>query len=408
MPMSVADPDTGPATADPQNNEGFRVFTRTDLTTLIDAAPGVGVSIFLPMQKVGRETRQNPIALKNMLSEAEESLSQQGVEAAQITTLLAPAQALLDDYDFWQNQDHGLALFLSDAGMQTHKLPVPMAERVVTGPEFHIAPLLPLLDGDAPFVVLSATAEGVHTHLATRFEMLEMFVTDMPISIETMDEPDYEGNVQSHGFGRPNTGRLSMPKTQVYGDSPEEWRKGRLVEYTRRAAIALSEYLAGAPVDVVIVSDAEIAGHLAKSEALAPRIAGSVEVNPAALSSDELHEAAWDVMQPVRDGSRDAALERLETRLGQGDPTASTDPEPLIIAAHEGRVEELLLAKDTALHGSFDPESGTAKVAEDQTAETVDLADTAARLTLRNGGTVRVVPADRLPTGAAMAAILRY
>ncbi len=385
------------------------MISRTDLTNLIEAAPDVGVSLFLPIHSFGRETQQNPIRLKNLLSGAQDQLSEQGMPQAKIDALLAPATALLDDFDFWQNQDQGLALFLSDAPMQVHKLPTRVTERVVTGAGFHIAPLLPLLDGDAPFVVLTATAEGVAAHLATRFGMTALTVGGMPASLEALDEmPDYEGSLQSHGFGRPNTGGQSMPKTQVYGDSPEEWRKGRLVEYARRAAASLAAHLARTPKDVVVIADAEIGGHLAKSDALAPLIAGNVEVNPATMNDTELHAAGWAMMQPIRDDARDAALNRLDARLGQGDVTACVDPAQLLTAAQHGRIETLFLAADTALPGRFDPETATTVMGEGEAAGTVDLVDLAARIALQNGGELRVVEQDRLPKGGVMAAILRY
>jgi hypothetical protein len=392
------------------------MISRSDLTPLIDATPQLGVSLFLSTHKLGRETRQNPIGLKNLLSDAHQRLSDQGLAESEINTLLAPATELVEDYDFWQNQEHGLAVFLSDTGMDTgmqvHKLPFPVQDQAVVGPGFHIAPLLILLDGAEAFVVLTATAESVSTHLATRFGMSDLTVNDMPASIESLDElPDYEGSVQSHGFGRPNTGGQSMPKTQVYGDSPEEWRKGRLVEFTRRIGASLASHLARTPLSVVVVADAEIGGHIAKSETLAPHIAGTVEMNPATLDPAELHDAAWSVMQPIRHAARDAALNRLQTRLGQGDATACTDPAQVIAAAHQGRAETIFLVQNAALSGTFDPQTGTATVNGEESARppgTQDLPDLAARLTLRNGGDVCIVAQDALPGDSGMAAILRY
>ena len=48
------------------------MFTRSDLTTLMEAAPPLGVSIFLPTHVLGRATRQDPIRLKNLAAGARE------------------------------------------------------------------------------------------------------------------------------------------------------------------------------------------------------------------------------------------------------------------------------------------------------------------------------------------------
>jgi hypothetical protein len=199
-----------------------------------------------------------------------------------------------------------------------------------------------------------------------------------------------------------------MPKTQVYGDSPEEWRKGRLVEFARRTAAALAAHLARHPVGVFVIADAEIGGQLMKAEALSSLIVGSVEVNPASMDDAGLHAAALAVMQPIHDAALAGALDTLEALLGRNDATGCTDPVDLLSAAHHGRVEQLFLAKDTVVAGTFDDETSVATLGEDAEVEMRDLSNIAARLTLQNGGGVRVVEQIRLPEGVSMAAILRY
>ena len=385
------------------------MFSRTDLTTLIEAAPNVAVSLYLPTHTQGRETRQNPIMLKNLLGQAADALAEGGVADREVEALLAPAAKLVEDYDFWQHQDLGLAVFLSDAGIQMHKLPIPVPELAVIGPGFHITPLLPLQEQDAVFVILTMTAEAAQVWQATRFGLTAMEVADLPASIESLDEaPDYEGSLQSHGFGRPNTGGQSMPKTQVYGDSPEEWRKGRLVEFARRAGSALAAHLARDPKPVVVVADAAVGGHVRNDVALGPLVAGFIEVNPATQDEADLLASASAVMQPRHDKAVDAALERLDSILGQKDATACVDPALIVMAARDGRVDQLFLARDAVLRGKFDPEAGAVLVTDAAKAGSLDLLDKAAQMALSNGGVVWLVAQDCLQEGTAMAAILRY
>ena len=382
------------------------MFSRSDLTDLVEAAPTVAVSLFLPMQILGRETRQNPIILKNLLRQARDQLARLDVSEAEAEVLLSPAVDLIEDHDFWQHQAPGLALYLSEAGMQAIKLPVTVPEMALAGAGFHISPLLSLQQQDAVFLVLTLTAEAARLWQATRFAMTAADVPGLPASIESLDEePDHEASLQSHGYGRPSTGGKNMPKTQVYGDSPEEWRKGRLVEYARRISSALATHLARDPHRFVLVADAEIGGHILKDEALAPLIAGFVEVNPAALDEGAIHAAAADVMKPIHDQTRDAALERLDALIGRGDATACTDPEQLNAAARDGRVEQLFVAEHQGLSCLPDTRTGSAEgidpaIRNDQ--------ERAAQSTLRNGGVIWVVPPDRLPEGTRMAAVLRY
>lgn len=367
------------------------MLSKTDLITLIEDAPAMAVSFYMPTLTQGRETRQNPIMLKNLLAEARAQLAAQDISDPEAEALLEPAIGLVEDYVFWQHQDVGLALFLSKAGMQVHKLPIAVSERVVVGAGFHITPLLPLQERDAAFLVMSMTAEVAAVWQATRFSITAIPIDGLPDSLDSLDEvPDYEGSLQSHGFGRPNTGGHNMPKTQVYGDSPEEWRKGRLVEFARRASIALAAYLARKPQCLVVVADAAIGGHVRTDEAVSPMIAGFVEVNPATLDAIGLLGAAMAVMQPIHDRARDAALGLLEAQIGRKDATARTGPEQVVAAAGEGRVDQLFVADDTAEPGRR------------------DMIEQAAQMTLRNGGEVWVVAQDRLPDNTWLAATLRY
>jgi hypothetical protein len=383
------------------------MISRPNMATLIKDTSEVAVSLYLPTKTHGRETRQNPIMLKNLLRQAADALAAQDIADGEAEALLAPAVDLIDDYDFWQNQYQGLAIFLSDTGVQMYKLPISVPERVIAGPAFHIAPLLPLQERDAVFVVLTLTADATQAWLGTRFGLTALEVPDLPASIAALDnDTDYEGPLQSHGFGRPNTGGQNMPKTQVFGDTPEEWRKGRLIDFTQRAGAALAAYLARDPKPVVVVANAEIGGHVRNDAALAPLVAGFVEINPAALDEEALHAAVCKVIGPLQDKALDDALERLGTLLGRGDATASLEMAHIASAAEAGRVGQLFLARDLVLGGASDPDTGTKPDAA--TSEPLDQLDKAARLTLSNGGDVWLVSQDRLPEGTGVAAVLRY
>jgi hypothetical protein len=385
------------------------MLSKANLLALSKATPMPGISLFLPTQILGRETLQNPIILKNLLAQTRAKLEAFGLPSSRMDAILAPATALLEDFDFWQHQDHGLALYLSDEGMQAFHLPIKVEERAVVGRDFHILPLLPLQEQDAEFAILAMTADEVHAFRAGRFSITSLEIADMPESLESLDEtPDYEGSLQSGGYGRPNTGGKNMPKTQVYGDSPNEWHKARLIEYVRRTAAALAAYLARQPAKVVIIADAEIAGHLMKVDALKPFVVGLIEANPASMDEAGLLNSALDVMQPVYETAQNAALEALEELLGRKDTKLCTEPVELLSAAHFGRVETLFLAEGASLAGRFDSKTALTTICEGSGETIRDLPNLAAQMTLQNGGIVRVFAPDRLPTDITMAAILRY
>ncbi|MDQ3601210.1 MAG: hypothetical protein M3408_08175 [Actinomycetota bacterium] len=374
------------------------MFTRSDLSTLLTADPALGISIFLPTHVLGSEVRQGPIRLKNLTAQARDDLVSTGLERAEAEAFLAPATALIEDYRFWQHQNHGLALFLDGGEPRCYRVPLPLAERVVVGPGFHVRPLLPVLEADGAFLVVTITADQVRLCEASRFALVEDDAADLPRSLdEVLGEADYQNPLQASPVARPNTGSISISQAQVYGDSPAEWRKGRLVEFARRVAAALQQHVAANPTPIVLVADAKIGGHIKQLGTLGPLLAGVVETNPEAMDDRELHDAAYAVMRPRLDAARTAAAERFATLRGNRDARAVTGIDDVMTAAHQGRIDTLLLVEDETVGG---------RVAE-FTATADDVLEAVAVQTLQHGGAVHLLPEKELSHPPA-AAILRY
>ncbi|MEX2100133.1 MAG: hypothetical protein WEB19_01850, partial [Acidimicrobiia bacterium] len=159
---------------------------------------------------------------------------------------------------------------------------------------------------------------------------------------------------------------------------------------------------------VVLVADAEIAGHFQKYSTLGPLLAGVIETNPATMDPTRLHDAAYEVMQPRLERSRTEAVERLEALLASRDPRAVTGIEVLVQAAHQGIVDTLLLTEDETAWGRYDEATGEVATREAFATTGDDLLEAAAAQTLRHGGDVHVLPTGDMPDAAPAAAILRY
>ena len=91
----------------------MNVFGKANLHELLEQAPSPGVSIYLPTHRSGRETQQDRIRLKNLLTAAEDQLTKGTSTLAESNRLLGPGWSLVDDAQFWLAQRDGLALFLA-------------------------------------------------------------------------------------------------------------------------------------------------------------------------------------------------------------------------------------------------------------------------------------------------------
>jgi len=384
------------------------LFTRSDLSALMTAAPARAVSIFLPTHVVGSEVRQGPIRLKNLIAQARDDLMSAGLSRPEAETFVAPATAMVEDYRFWQHQNHSLALFLDGKDLRYYRVPIPLVERVVVGEGFHVMPLWPVLEADGPFVVVAVTADRVRLFDASRFALTEDETADLPNGVEeVLGDPDYENPLQASPVARPNTGSIAIAQAQVYGDSPAEWRKGRLVEFTRRVTAALPQHLAASPAPIVLVADPEIAGHIKKLGTLGPLLAGVIEINPESMDDTRLHDAAYAVMRPRLDAGRAAAVERFEARLGGRDSRVATGIDGVVRAAYQGRIDTLLLVEHTFLWGRYDQSADEVLTGDTFEITGEDLLEAVAVQTLQHGGAVHLVSQTDIPD-PPVAAILRY
>src|SRR6056297_1754384 len=106
----LAPPGREPAEARPSApaTERSRRMSAIDRRTVNELAattgPGSLVSLYLPTHRAGREIRQGPIRLKNLLREAAEQLEQAGMTGTEVSERLAPATALLEHGTFWEHQ----------------------------------------------------------------------------------------------------------------------------------------------------------------------------------------------------------------------------------------------------------------------------------------------------------------
>jgi hypothetical protein len=378
------------------------MFSRSDLDELVVTEAQPAVSIYLPTHVAGREIRQDPIRLKNLLSSAADRLAAHR-RKPEINALLASAQALVGDDDFWRHQDEGLAVFLAPGFHRVVKLPISVPEQMMVGGYFYIKPLLPLFEDAGPFWLLTISVKHTRLYQGSRWNFGEVTDIDLPQGVgEVRGETEYQEGHYARPLGRHGT----LAHSQSFGEAPEELRKTELVELLHRIVTAFEPYLKGSPAPVILAAHPQIQGHFRE-------IAGWKEIQPAGISEnpeaflpEELHRRAYEVVEPKVFEARAAALGRLYELLPGGKVT--TKPEEIVKAARYGRAGTLFLTGDEHLWGTFDEAEDRVLTHGSVVEGDIDILDYAALMTLRHGGSVMLVERTELPSSSLAAAILRY
>ena len=371
---------------------------------------GTCISLYAPMHRAGAPTRENPIRFKNRIQEAERWLGEDGWEESAIDAILAPARERVDDYDFWQHQEDGLAMFLADGEFHEAVLPVDPPELTVIAPRFHLKPLIPVVTQNHTFWALAASLNAIRLFRGTRYGIEEVELPeDTPTSIEEFTQyDDFEKSghfqtVKNRGAGRQGDESVHYGT----GDADlEASRQELLLRFFRQVDNGVGEVVAGSEEPVVFLGvdylfplyrDANKYPHLFDQ---------NVEGNPDRWDPKEVHSRAWDVVRDHLDHARRQTMERYESLAGTDN--ASDGLDDIVTAAIESRVDTLIVALDVHRWGAYDQANRSVKIYDEFSPDSYDLLDFAAVTTVQHGGTVYAVEADHVPDGKDMVAIYRF
>jgi hypothetical protein len=362
----------------------------------------------MPTHPHGRDQQQDPIRLKNLVSEAKNQLSEQRLRRPEIDALLKPVEALLIDGPFWQHQSHGLALFIGSGYFKAINLHTKFEELVVVGKRFHIKPLLPGLSQDQYFYILAFSQNEVRLFHGDRFSVAEVDLEGIPTSLEELGDEGAQRQVQFHT--RSDSPGVVGSRAAVYhghGDAGDS-RKIDLVRFFQTVDRGIMNLIGNERIPMVLAG-VEYLVPIYKSVSEYPTLVEQgIEGNPDETSPETLHKAGWKLVEPIFQRDRREALERFQMLAGSGSPMTSDRLPEIVQAAYEGRVEILFFEYRTQVWGSFDEIEQKVGIHPKYRPGDQDLLDLAVVQTLVNGGTVYALEPELMPARAELAAIFRY
>lgn len=369
------------------------------------------VSIYLPTHRSGDQIQQDPIRLKNQIAQAERELEQQSPEGVRAKDVLAPARELLEQVEFWQHQSDGLALFLAPGrAAEIYRLPVSFEEFTVVDNQFHIKPLLPAIQFNGRFYILALSQNKVRVFSGTQHAIEQLEPSGVPDSLkELLVEFDAERHLQYFSYG---AGGNAEPANQdgavmYHGQGgPERHHKDRLVEYFRRIDAGLHDLLQQDPQPLVFAGVDYLLPLYRQANTYAHLIDDGISGNPDEASPQQLHAAAWKILEPRFRQAQETAAEQFRQSRSKG--LASDRLGEVLPAAREGRVETLFVAHDEHEWGQFDDAQGAVTTHEERQSDSQDLLDVAVKEALAHGGRVYVLPENDLPGTSRLAAVYRY
>lgn len=382
------------------------LLSKSELRSLTENQSSPCTSIYLPTHEAGREIQQDPIRLKNQLSEAEAQLGAKGMNEQEIQTLLKPAIALMDDANFWRHQSQGLALFITPDTFRYYRVPLSFEELTIVADQFYTKPLLPLITNDGQFYVLAASQGEITLYQATRESMQPVDLKDTPRSLEVaLRYDDPEESLQGHTNGRAAT--ISGGSTVFNGQgSGKDSENSDILRFFHLVSDGVENVLNGQEVPLVFLGVDFLFPIYKQTNKYPHLMEDAVAHQPDRLSPEEIRDRALKIVEPRFNADRKTAIENYGNLQDKNQATA--DLEVILNAAFNGQIDTLFVSADSKQWGSFDEKSRKITYQDEAEAGSEELLNIVAIKALSTDAEVHVVEQSEMPVKAAVAATLRY
>ena len=381
-----------------------------ELKTLVENPKSPWISIYMPTQKAGAEVRQNPIRFKNLIREAEERLDAIGIRHTEAVDFLKEAHEL-DTVEFWENQDQGLAIFISPDVFRYYQLPMEFQELVVVSDQFHLKPLLHLINNDGRFYILALSQKDVRFFEATRYSVKQVEVENLPKSLDEAlqsDDTAREGQFRIATSKGGTSNSATQPGAFHGQGSPDrDKHQEDILQFFNAVDTALQEKLRNKKAPLVVAGVDYLHPIYQQANTYAHLVESGITGNPENLKPEELQHEAWQIVEPLFHKQEQEAIEHYHELAGADTGKASNDIKEIIPAAYFQRIDSLFVPVGRQIWGDFDPDTISVDLHAEPEPDDEDMLDFAAIHTLLNGGIYAVEP-EQVPQQAPAAAIFRY
>lgn len=354
---------------------------------LLEHEEAPSVSLFLSTTIDEGDSRIGRARLKSLVDAAETRIDK--LRLCDPRHVLRPARELLDDGDAWRQAGLGVALYLAPSWHDVVATPFELPELMVVGRRPSLRPLIAGHQVDQHFYILALSRNQVRLFEASRYTMrrLELDVpAGMSDALSYVEREKPQDAYHQHGGN-------------------EEIDDERVAEYLRLvdpAVVARLDHTS----PLVLAGVEDLHRLYRRVTSYAHVLAAGVAGNHDDARQGELHDEAWRLVEPLALAFLDADLATYAERAAKGHVVVG--PQDVLMAALQGRLQTLFVARDDSRWGTFSSETGEVRLHDGQEPDDEDLLELAAAMTLRTGGRVWALAPDRTPDGAEVAGLTRY
>lgn len=361
-------------------------MNRHDVMVLQQMNGYPSLTITLPTHRTSPDNRQDPIRVKNLVSQASDRLLGE-FSKREVEPLLTRLDHLTDGIDYRYTLD-GLAMFVTRDFAAAYNLPFTLKENVVVDDTFFTRDLVFAMNRTPRYWTLALSEQPTRLYEGAREDMIEIHGGGFPMLFEGQGGEQ----LKPGGFGGPDSGLRDIKKSQFFREIDQALKPFMVDDSLPLAVVG---------VDRNLSFFREVTGF--NSEVIAT-LRGSHD----STSPHELHKLVWPLVEAALAERREQAFVALDRAVGEQKVVSSMDA--VWRMAQDGRGELLLVEEDFHFPATVDESGQYLTAAEDATAPGVidDAVDDIIEATLAKGGRVVFVDNGRLADYQRIALTLRY
>lgn len=369
------------------------MFTQDDLRELATYQAETPIlSVYLNVDPTERTTDEYKLALRQMLKRVEGSSSPEDITTVE--------RFFEHEYD-WSGRSVAAFSCTHEGFWRAYPLAVPIASRVTVARKPHIGPLAALMEAYGSYVVALVDRQGVRLSL---FEMGELQASDGYVGEEIRRLK--RGRGSSNGHGR----RGGAPVSSQH--------EGEAVKRNIREAAEATRlfWKQHRPQRLIVAGADPTVTQFEESlpKQLREKIIGSFSADVNA-SDVEIRDRSLEILQQVEKEREAAMVEAVFTAAAKGKSGVIRLADTLG-AAHEGRIQTLVVARDYRQSGYqcrncgyiTDQALETCPFCSGEFAEIPDAAEALVTKVIEDGGKVEVVDNNPKAEAFGVGALLRY
>lgn len=362
------------------------------------------LSLYQPTHRHRPQNQQDLIRFRNLVKTLEESLHQK-YPKREVKPLLEPFVALAADAAFWNHTLDGLAVLGGPDLFNVYRLQRPVHELAVVADSFHTKPLVRIMQSADRYQVLALNRREIKLFEGNRdvLDAIEL-APGVPRTItEALGNELSEPHQTVASYGK---GAGGLPMRHGHGAKMDEIDSDteRFFRVIDRAI--LEHHSQPSRLPLLLAALTEYHTPFRKLSHNPFLIAEGLEINPDALSLEELCQQTWQQVEPLYLSRLADLVEKYQAARSQ--QLGSDDLVQVAQAAIAGRVATLLVEADRQVPGRIDAATGQIKMGDLSNPEIDDILDDLAEMVMRLKGEVIVVPAERMPATTGVAATYRF